>query len=193
MYIAHGINGNRIMATKTRVRFNAKKVQEAMMKKVVALQTDRLIAYAQEEIAKMGDALIEKMRGKPSDRTHNMLNSLVWAVYCNGKEAKHGFYRRSASTKGKAFLHEIGNDPIPVNGRELARQFLDTYQPRESKGWEIVWGVLAPYYAYWEQGHENVFYGKFVKFDMMTQRYDHIKNTLGSKVNVSLEINVPKY
>ena len=68
------------MATKTKVKFNARKVQEAMMKKVVKAQTERLIAYAQQEIAKMGNELLEKMRGKPSDRTHNMLNSLVWAV-----------------------------------------------------------------------------------------------------------------
>lgn len=181
------------MATKTKVKFNASKLQKAMMKKVVKVQTERLIAYAQDEIVKMGNELLEKMRGKPSDRTHNMLNSLVWAVYYGGKEAKHGYYHSSSSTKGKAFLHEIGQDPIPVNGRELARQFLDTYQPRERNGWEIVWGVLAPYYAYWEKGHENIFYGKFVKFDMMTQRYDHIKNTLGSIAKVTIDVNVPKY
>ena len=181
------------MATKTRVKFNADKVQKAMIKKVVNAQTDKLVAYAQEEIAIMGDTLKTKMRGKPSDRTHNMLNSLVWAVYYGGKEAKHGYYRKSPSTKGDSYLHEIGSDPIPVNGRKLAQHFLDTYKPRETQGWEIVWAILAPYYAYWEQGHDNIFYGKFVKFDLMTQRYDHIKNTLGSEVRVTIDVNVPKY
>ena len=181
------------MAVKTKVKFNAKKTQQAMIKKVVQEQTNRLVSYAEEQIVLMGNELIEKMRGKPSDRTHNMLNSLVWVVYYNGKESKHGYYRKSASANGKAFLHELGEDPIPVNGRQLAKQFLNTYQPREKHGWEIVWAVLAPYYAYWEQGHDNIFYGKFVKFDMMTQRYDHIKNKLGSQANVTIEINVPKY
>ena len=194
MCTAHVTSGNIcVMATKTKVKFNARKVQEAMMKKVVKAQTERLIAYAQQEIAKMGNELLEKMQGKPSDRTHNMLNSLVWAVYYGGKEAKHGYYRKSSSTKGDSFLHEISADPIPVNGRKLAREFLDTYQPRETQGWEIVWAILAPYYAYWEQGHDNIFYGKFVKFDMMTQRYDHIKNTLGSIAKVTIDVNVPKY
>lgn len=181
------------MATKTKVKLNVKKLREDMFKKVAKAQTARLIAYAESQISQMGDKLIEKMRGKPSDRTHNMLNSLVWAIYYDGKEAKHGYYRKSATTKGKAFLHELGDNPIPVNGRNLAKQFLATYQPRETKGWEIVWGILAPYYAYWEQGHDNIFYGKFVKFDMMTQRYDHIKQELGSKVNVTIEIKVPEY
>lgn len=181
------------MAKKTKVKFNAEKLRKAMIKKVANEQTKLLVIYAQEEIAKMGDALLEKMKEKPSDRTHNMLNSLVWAVYYDGKKSKHGFYRKSASTKGKAFLHELSDEPIQVNGRELAQQFLKTYQPRVNKGWEIVWGVLVPYYAYWEQGHNNTFYGKFVKFDMMTQRYDHIKNTLGDLARVTIDINVPRY
>lgn len=181
------------MAKKTRVRFNANKYRKAVMKRVADEQTIRLIAYAQEEVSKMGDLLKEKMKEKPSDRTHNMLNSLVWAVYYDGKEKKHGYYRKSASTKGKAYLHELSDEPREVNGRELAKEFLRTYQPRVNNGWEIVWAILAPYYAYWEAGHENVFYGKFVKFDMMTQRYDHIRNTLGNHARVSFSVNVPKY
>jgi hypothetical protein len=181
------------MAKKTKVRLNAKKLHADMMKKVVGIQTERLINYAISEVTKMGDELLVKMRGKPSDRTHNMLNSLVWAVYYDGKEEKHGYYRKSSSTRGDASLHEISKDPIAVNGRQLARQFLDTYQPRQKNGWEIIWAILAPYYAYWEQGHENVFYGKYVKFNMMTQRYDDIKNALGTKVNVTIQVNVPKY
>lgn len=181
------------MATKTKVKFNANKFRETIMKKIVKEQTERLVAYAQEEIVKMGESLSKKMAGKPSDRTHNMLNSLVWAVFYDGKQAKHGYYRQSASTRGTSYLHEIGHEPIEINGRELARHFLMTYQPNVSNGWEIVWAVLAPYYAYWEEGHKNTFYGKFVKFDMMTQRYDHIRNTLGDLAKVTIEIDVPKY
>lgn len=181
------------MVKKTRVRFNVEKYRKAVMKHVAEEQNLRLIAYAQDEITKMGDSLKEKMKEKPSDRTHNMLNSLVWAVYYDGKEKKHGYYRKSSSTKGKAYLHELSDNPREVNGRELAKEFLRTYQPRVNNGWEIVWAILAPYYAYWEMGHENRFYGKFVKFDMMTQRYDHIRNTLGNLAKVSFSVNVPKY
>lgn len=183
------------MATKTRVKFNSKKLHDAIMKNVVTEQTKRLVAYATEQMKEMGDELKAKMQSqyKPSDRTHNMLNSLVWAIYYNGKESRHGFYRKSSSTKGDSYLHEIGENPIPVNGRELARQFLATYQPRVTSGWEIVWGVLAPYYAYWEQGHANIYHWSFVKFSMMTQHYDQIKNKFGSKVNVTIDISVPRY
>lgn len=182
------------MATKTTVKFNSKKLYDTIMKNVVAEQTNRLVAYAIEQMKEMGDELKEKLREKPSDRTHNMLNSLVWAVYYNGNESNHGFYRKQSSTKGSSYLHELDENPIPINGRELARQFLATYQPSETNGWEIVWGVLVPYYAYWEQGHENVYYRrKFVKFNMMTQHYDQIKNRLGAKVNLTIDISVPRY
>lgn len=182
------------MAVKTKVKFNGKKLQEALMKKAVKVQTQRLIDYAMSEVTKMGDALIVSANGKPSDRTHNMINSLVWAVYYNGKMSKKGFYRKSSSTKGESSLHELGKpESVPVNGRQLAKEFLNTYRPNETQGWEIVWAVLAPYYAYWEEGHQNVFLSKFVKFDMMTQRYDAIKSVLGNKCKVSISVNVPKY
>lgn len=181
------------MATKTRVKLNTKKLYQDMMKHAANQQTERFAVYAAEQAAIMGDMLKIKMHGKPSDRTHNMLNSLVWAVYYDGKLDKHGFYRKSASTRGDAFLHELSDEPIPVNGRELANQFLVAYQPREKRGWEIVWGVLAPYYAYWEHGHKNLFYGRFVKFNMMSQRYDEIRNTLGAKARVTIDVHVPKY
>lgn len=180
------------MANKANIKFDDKSLRKNLMKNYETMQAERLVAYAIEQMNQMGNELKQKMLYKPSDRTHNMLNSLVWAVYYDGKEKRHGFYRNSASTKGDSYLHELDENPIPVNGRALARQFLATHTPSE-KGWEIVWGVLVPYYAYWEEGHENVFYRSRVKFAMMTQHYDQIKNKLGSKVNVTIEISVPRY
>jgi hypothetical protein len=87
-------------------------------------------------------------------------------------------------------LHEWSSDPIPVNGRALALDFKNNYKPQVTKGWEIVFAACAPYGAYLEGGF--MLHGKRYQFDVMSQRYDHIKNDLSPLCRVTLYVNPPK-
>ena len=164
------------------MRFSKDKFRKELLKRKEAYeveQTARLIAYAQEEMQKMGN-LIDQIITNVDFNTGNLLDSLCWGVWHNKRKCATGFYREMQATYD-SYLHELSKDKIPVNGRLLAEQFLQEYQDHLTvdDGWQIVWGVLAPYYVYWEEGHINVLFGgEFAKFDAMSQRYDHIENVL---------------
>lgn len=166
----------------TRVRFSKSEFRKELMKRkrlVEKEQTARLIAYAQEEMQRMGN-LISQIITNVDWNTGNLLDSLCWGVWHNKKKCATGFYREMQA-EYDSYLHELSQNKQPVNGRLLAEQFLQEYQDNltVTDGWQIVWGVLAPYYVYWEEGHINVLFGgEFAKFDAMSQRYDHIENVL---------------
>lgn len=157
------------------------------MKATVDVQTERLIAYAKEELEKM---VATKELG---DDTKNLRDSLVWAVYYNGRRVPNGFgFLGNKSANEDALLHAYSATPIPVNGRSLARQFLQEYSATTSKGWEIVWAVCAPYAAYWEGGHVNPpKSGRMRYAKVILQRYDHIRHTLTPKTHTTFAINRP--
>lgn len=175
----------------TRVKFDAEKFEKELLAKKREWdreQTRRLVNYAAQEIIKIGN----NMR---MEDTGNLLDSLCWGVWFNGSLAKYGFYRQQEA-EYDSYLHEISPEPPrqSVNGRNLAQIFLSEYQPVQRKGWEVVWAATAPYYAYWEQGHENVFLGgQFVQFSTMAERYDKIKGKLEPKARVQFLIEVPVY
>lgn len=173
------------MATKTRVKFNKKALARKMYSNIADKQTERLIAFAESEIIRLVEtrAFI--------NQTFNLLDSYVWAVYYKGKKAKHGFYGNKMA-KGKSILHEYSPSiSVDVNGRALARKFVQIYKPDETQGWEIVFAACAPYGAYLEGGF--MFHGKRYQFDVMSQRYDHIKQALSPLCRVRFEVNQPKY
>lgn len=177
--------GRVTMATKTRIRLNTKALKGRLMKNVEGEQTRRLIEYAKEEIVR----LVESRAF--DNRTANLQDSYVWAVYYDGKKRGHGFYGNKTAGS-KSVLHEyspsISED---VNGRELARKFVGTYKPEEMNGWEIVFAAVAPYGAYLEGGFK--LHGKRYQFNVMSQRYDAIRRTLKPLCRVRFEVNQPKY
>lgn len=166
----------------TKVRFNKKEFRNELLahkKEYEIKQTALLIAYAKEEIVKMGN-LIQQIIVGQDESTGNLLDSLCWGVWHNKKLCGLGYYREQQA-EYDSYLHELSQNRTSVNGRFLAQQFLDEYGSSltVTDGWQIVWGVLAPYYVYWEEGHINVLFGgEFAKFDAMSQRYDHIENVL---------------
>lgn len=166
----------------TRLKFDKKWFRKELMERkklIEAEQTARLIAYAKEEIVKMGNLIQQIIIGQ-DESTGNLLDSLCWGVWHNQKLCGSGYYREQQA-EYDSYLHELSLNKVSVNGRFLAQQFLSEYGSSitVSDGWQIVWGVLAPYYVYWEKGHINVLFGgQFVKFDAMSQRYDHIENVL---------------
>lgn len=159
-------------------------------------QTARLLAYAQEQVMLMGDE-IKQIITSQDGSTGNLLDSICWGVWHNKKSVGKGYYNKEITATEYSYLHEF-NPSIreSVSGRYLAQQFLEQYQANivTDKGWQMVWGVLAPYYAYWEAGHTNILRGgQFVQFTAMSQRYDHIRQALEPKCRVHFEVTVPTY
>lgn len=175
------------MATQSKVSFNSHLYKQRVMKYVVEEQTARLIAYAKEELEKM---VATKELG---DDMKNLKDSIVWGVYYNGKRVPHGFgFFGTKEATEESYLHAYSNNPQPVNGRALARQFIQEYTPSTHKGWEILWAVCAPYAAYWEGGHVNPPKSGRIRYaKVILQRYDHIRHALTAKTHTTFEIHRP--
>ena len=173
------------MAKKCGFKFNGKAYGNAIYKRVAEEQTKRLIAYAQEEIIRIVESRAF------DDRTYNLADSYLWCVYFGGKRKGFGTYGKKRASK-PSLLHEYTPDiSVEVNGRRLANEFSKNYQPTVDKGWEIVFAACAPYGAYLEGGF--TLHGKRYQFNVMSQRYDHIKQALSPLCKVTMEINPPKY
>ena len=157
-----------------------------MKKRASEIQTNRLVRYAQQEIVELVNTHAFK------NRTMNLQDSYLWIVYYNGKKVKSGFYGNKAAT-GKSVLHEWSPDiAVKVDGRELARKFIQGYKPTQAEGWEIVFAATAPYGSYLEGGFWSRSH-TWVQFDVMSQRYDHIINALTPLCHVRMEINRSHY
>lgn len=170
---------------KTRFKFNGKRFGNTIYKSVAEEQTRRLMAYAQEEL----DEII--LSKEFDSRTRNLADSYIWCVYFNGTRKGFGTYGRKQANKN-SLLHEYSPSmSVPVNGRKLAIDFSRQYKPTETKGWEIVFAACAPYGGYLEAGF--TFHGKRYQFDVMSQRYDHIRNKLEPLCKVTLYVSPPQY
>lgn len=173
------------MASKSRVVFNSKKFGKMLLDNIVKEQTRRLIEYAEKELNTM------VATREFHDRTGQAANSYVWAVYYNGKKKGYGFYGKAGGGKS-SYLHEWSPSiREAVYGRKAARAFLNEYTPN-ANGWEIVWCAAAPYLGY----HEGAGYAignMYYHFNVMSQEYDQIKQTLEPKCRVTFRINPPQY
>lgn len=173
------------MANKVRFKFNGKLYGKRIYNQVAKEQTERLIEYAKDEIIRI------VATREFDDRTHNLADSYLWCVFFNGNRKGFGVYGRKQARK-KSLLHEYSPDmSVPVDGRKIANDFGRTYTPTVKKGWEIVFAAVAPYGAYLEEGF--TFKGHYYHFNVLSQRYDHIKKVLSPLCEVTLEINTPKY
>lgn len=171
-----------------RARFQKEKFRKELMKQkreIDKLQTQKLIEFAKEETSKIGSLLLDW------EDTGNLVDSLCWAVWHNKKMVKNGYYRQQPQAELDSYLHELSAErSTPINGRVLADQFIANYEPSVESGWELVLGILAPYWAYWEGGHFNILLGDFVQFVAMTQRYDHIKDVFEPSTNQFIKCKV---
>ena len=170
---------------KSRFTFKGKLWGKRLFNRIAEEQTKRLIEFAETEIVN----IVEKKSF--DNETFNLSDSYVWCVFYNGKRKGFGTYGRKQARKS-SLLHEYSPSiSVPVKGRKLANDFARAYKPEQDKGWEIVFAATAPYGAYMEEGY--TFRGKFYKFQVLSQRYDHIKNVLSPLCVVTLEIDTPKY
>ena len=167
------------------VKFNADLFKNQLLKKLVIEQTKRLESYAERELKEMAQSR------QLQNATGTLLDSLVWGVFLDGQLRSYGFYGGKNASKN-ATLHALTPSASrEIDGRTCAEQFIQSYSSSVKQGWEIVWAVTAPYAAYWEAGHYNVFSHRYRHAEVITQRYDHIKNTLEPKCKVFIEINPP--
>lgn len=170
-----------------------------MMDIVIEEQNRRLIEYAKKTIIEIGDKIKTYHSANNMDRTGHLLDSLCWGVSYGGKLVDGGYYRQSGA-KGASYLHEwFSGDAkyaTPVNGRQLAQQYIESYGNNGSRGWRVFFAILAPYWGYWEKGFKmkSHFGGgeKFVQFAVMTQFYDKARADL-KPMRVRFRVSVAKY
>ena len=146
----------------------------------VKVQTDNLIEYAKAKIVDIADAI--QSRGYKMDRTGNLLDSLCWVVSYSGEMKGSGFFRSQTSTRD-SYLHERFSSEIytmfPVYGHALAQDFINRWGTKSNQGeWMVAFGILAPYWGYWEVGHENTLTGQYEKFAIMAEFYDKVTKDL---------------
>lgn len=170
------------MTKGVKVRLNLKSLRNALRKQIINEQTERLVAYARDELFEM--ILTRDFHS----RTYNLADSYVYAVYFDGKEQKHGFVGGKKASK-PSLLHEWSSDPskrIPVEGRKEANAFLQSYSMHVPKdGWVVVWAACAPYARYLDPSAGS---SKTNRFFVISQRYDHIRDTFGKKGKVIFKV-----
>ena len=81
----------------------------------------------------------------------------------------------------------------PVNGHQLAEEYIQKAAKSCKAGeWKVTFAICAPYWGYWEEGHYNLFYKRFVKFNILTWHYDKIKSDL-KPAKMRFNVHVEKY
>lgn len=193
-----------------------KRLASTLLKPLVEKQTELLVEYATNKIIEIGDYIQTAPTINQMDRTGHLLNSLCWGVSYQGKLVDSGFYRKAITYKrrpagwaadgktrqytNKSELHEWNPDiSEPVNGRQLAKEYLKTYGNNGSRGWRVFFAILAPYWGYWEKGFrfklsprsKDSGYG-FMQFAVMTYFYDQVRRDL-KPARVRFRSSVRKY
>lgn len=196
---------------KSRVtNWDANKMKKQLFAILSAEQNKRLIGYAKGKIVEIGQAIEQYHSAHHMDRTGNLLNSLCWGVSYNGSLIEGGFYRDAVlhnngiGGSSTSYLHEwFGGDEKylePVNGRQLAEEYLQKYGNNGAKGWRVFFAILAPYWGYWEKGFtmkSKFGAGKsgisgFYQFAVLTYFYDSIKKDL-KPARTRIRVSVRKY
>lgn len=190
------------MVRKTRMTKHAaylRKWGKKVAKLIADEQCVRLAEYAKEKIQEIGAEIQTYNSINHMDRTGNLLDSLCWGVSYDGKLMDSGFYRGQSATRD-SYLHEWMRGDVkyltPVNGHQLAQDYVSKYGNNGTKGFRVFFAVLAPYWGYWEKGFTLKSYfgntSQFRQFSVMTQFYDVVKADL-KPMRVRFRVSVPKY
>lgn len=191
------------------VKFDKQALFNDLFSKLSSEQTLRLIEYAKDKVIKIGSRIQEYSSKNNLDRTGNLLNSLCWFVSYGGNIQASGFYReeiyhnRGIGGGQESWLHEFLPDSAEiVQGRSLANDYIAKHQGGNGSGWKVSFAILAPYWAYWEQGFKMKSGGgnspiprstRFIKFAVMSEFFDELRADLKPRTNVTYTISVPKY
>jgi hypothetical protein len=194
--------------------WNPSLLKKQMMENAVAYNNIRLVEYAKETILKIGNKIKTYHSKHNMDRTGNLLNSLCWGVSYKGKLVEGGFFRdavlndKGIAKTSESFLHEwfSGDEKylIPVDGRQLAEEYLRKVGNTGSTGWKVFFAILAPYWGYWEEGFRMTSEGRgsksynkgirsFYKFAVMAETYDQVRRDLKPARKYYFNVSVPQY
>lgn len=201
---------------KTRiVGFNPKKLGDDLLQRYYKGQQRLFVEYASRTIIEIGNRIKSYHSRNNMDRSGNLLDSLCWGVSHDGKLLDSGFYRPQQA-RYESGLHEWTfasftdrygvkaenvNADTPVNGHQLAADYIESYGNKGGKGWKVFFAILAPYWGYWEKGFNLKTGGgssdlprkeRFIQFSVMTEFYDSIKNDLKPS-RTRLSVSVAKY
>lgn len=147
--------------------------KKQILANLVQEQNDRLVEYAKQIISL---AVQTKTFG---NRTLNLVDSYVWALWYNNKLIDSGFYtpNAQATKKTKMFNGE------KVDGRKLANKFIKKFK-HNNTGWHLVIAATAPYGTYLENARPTG-----TKFFVLSQVYDTVKSDLeGAFVEFKIDI-----
>lgn len=194
------------------VGFNPKQLEQQLLQGYITEQRKRFVDYAQRTIQSIGNEIKSYHSRHNMDRTGNLLDSLCWGVSYQSKLLDSGFYR-PAQAPWESGLHEWStasfkdkygdyaervNADEPVNGHQLAQEYIDKYGNNPTKGWKVFFAILAPYWGYWEKGftlRAGIGSGgkeKFMRFAVMSQFYDTVKADLKPS-RVRFNVSIAKF
>lgn len=207
------------MASAKLTGWNPNLLKKQVMENAIAFNNSRLVTYAKMTIIEIGYKIMSYHSKNGMDRTGNLLNSLCWGVSYKGQLIESGFFRDAASkNKGidgtsESFLHEWFVDEkyaYPVDGRQLAEEYIRKVGGTGSTGWKVFFAILAPYWGYWEKGFTmrrggGIIHGSdgktwkiprtstFMKFSVMAEVYDKVKKDLKPARKYYFNVSVPTY
>lgn len=186
-------------------------VRKELMNVCVDNITNYLIDYAQQTIQNIGNKIGSFSSRHNMDDTGNLLDSLCWGVYYKGDVKQTGFYRDQVATQNSSmhawskahFKEKFGtfkgqwagggldkgiDASEDVYGHRFAEEFLNSYKSKYTKGWQVFFAILAPYWGYWESGFTAKFWhgNRYYKFAVMTELYDQIKQDLGVQPHLTV-------
>ena len=114
------------------------------------------------------------------NRTANLADSYVWAVYFMGKIQGSGYLWNNREATTESIYHHT-----KINGRKLAEEFVKRYKAENFKGWEIVWAATAPYSVILESGSSNR-----NRFFVLSNMYDEIASDFKGRAIIELKKNI---
>ena len=80
-----------------------------------------------------------------------------------------------------------------VDGHQRAADYIEKAGAKCKTGqWKVFFAILAPYWGYWEEGHQNILTQKFEHFAVMTQIYDRVKKDL-KPASTRIHVHVDNY
>lgn len=183
------------------------------MGNAIAFNNSRLVTYAKMTILEIGYKIMSYHSKHNMDRTGNLLNSLCWGVSYKGQLIESGFFRDAVHNTvrigdditSESFLHEwfrAEKYAFPVDGRQLAEEYIRKVGGTGSTGWKVFFAILAPYWGYWEKGftmkhgfstNGNFMGASFMKFSVMAEVYDKVKKDLKPARKYYFNVSVPTY
>lgn len=146
---------------------------KAYKQRAIDIQTKMLLSYAPQELQRAYENRSFK------NRTYNLADSYVWVVYYCGEVQGSGFMWAGSKAQSNSIY-----EGKSIDGRQLADDFINSYQSNISSGWELVLAAAAPYAYNLESGE-----GRSRRFYVISSVFDEITSDFRGKATVIFTID----